>query len=179
MGVRWRALLCALATACGAPAVRPPPRPEPSRAQGPTVERSTTDPAPRAPEVIARAEVVLAPPGRSEVRVRVELARTREERRQGLMYRRVLEPGTGMLFVFPDEEPRSFWMRNTWLPLDIVFIGADRRIVGIVEDAAPLTDDPRAVEGESQYVLEVRAGFAREYGLGPGTAVFFVNVPEE
>jgi len=69
-------------------------------------------------------------------------------------------------------------MHNTYIPLDMIFIGTDRRIVGVVENATPQTDDPREVEGESQYVLEVNAGFARRHSLGPGTLVRFVDVPD-
>jgi uncharacterized membrane protein (UPF0127 family) len=66
-------------------------------------------------------------------------------------------------------------MRNTYLPLDIIFITSDWHILGIVENATPLTDAPRAVPGESQYVLEVNAGFSRQHGLGEGTKVLFVR----
>lgn len=126
-----------------------------------------------------RAEVVLEPPGRPPVAVRVEVARTEPARRRGLMGRRRLAPDAGMLFVFERAERQSFWMRNTFLPLDIIFIGEDRRIAGVVEDATPRTDDERAVDAESRYVLEVHAGFAREHGLTAGTPVRFVNLPED
>jgi hypothetical protein len=95
------------------------------------------------------------------------------------MGRRRLAPDAGMLFVFERAERQSFWMRNTFLPLDIIFIGEDRRIAGVVEDATPRTDDERAVDAESRYVLEVHAGFAREHGLTAGTPVRFVNLPED
>jgi uncharacterized membrane protein (UPF0127 family) len=67
-------------------------------------------------------------------------------------------------------------MRNTYIPLDMIFISTDKRVVGVVERAEPLTDDPRSVEGESQYVLEVPGGFAVENRIGPGTVVRFVDV---
>ena len=118
-----------------------------------------------------RARVVLSPPDAPEVTVEVELARTPEERRRGLMYRRYLTPGTGMLFLFERPERHTFWMRNTFVALDIIFIDADRRIVGVVENATPLSDEDRSVEAASSYVLEVPAGFARRRGLVPGTPV--------
>lgn len=138
-------------------------------------------PSPTTPPPSARPqpEVVLEPAGGSPVRVRVEVARTEGQRRRGLMFRRHMDPDAGMLFWFDEPERQSFWMRNTFLPLDIVFIGAHRRIVGVVEDARPLTEDARAVEAESQYVLEVHAGFARSHGLTVGTPVRFVNLPED
>jgi uncharacterized membrane protein (UPF0127 family) len=124
-------------------------------------------------------EVVLEPPGADPVHVTVEVARTPSTRRRGLMFRRHLAPIAGMLFVFERPAPRTFWMRNTFLRLDMIFIGADRHVVGVVADATPLTDDPRAVDADSQYVLEVRAGFASEHGVVPGTLARFVGVSEE
>lgn len=131
------------------------------------------------PRTLPSARVVLEPEGGQAVEVRVEVARTDPERRRGLMWRRHLGRDAGMLFVFERLERQVFWMRNTYVPLDIVFIGDDRRIVGIVEHATPLTDDDRAVEAPSRYVLEVRAGFAAVHGLAVGTAVRFVDLPEE
>ncbi len=131
--------------------------------------RATT-PATRGPEV------VLAAPGR-EVHVRVEVARTLEQRRTGLMNRDRLDPDAGMLFLFERPERQSFWMHNTYLPLDMIFIAPDRTIVGIVERAEPLTDSPRAVEGESLYVLEVNGGFAAAHQIFPHSQVQFVSIP--
>lgn len=117
-------------------------------------------------------EVVLRPLGRPEVRLRVEFALTPQTRERGLMFRRDLAPDAGMLFVFPPPARRQvFWMRNTYLPLDMIFIDEALRVVGVVERAEPLTDTPRAVPGDSLYVLEVNAGFARAHGLGPGARV--------
>jgi uncharacterized membrane protein (UPF0127 family) len=119
------------------------------------------------------ARVVLEPPGAASVSVRVEIAETAEQRQQGLMYRRQLDPDAGMLFLFEQSQHNTFWMRNTYLPLDMIFITPDWKILGIVENATPQTDDPRSVPGDSQYVLEVNAGFSRSHQLAPGTAVRF------
>jgi len=62
-------------------------------------------------------------------------------------------------------------MHNTLLPLDLFFIDSNWQVIGVAENAEPLTDDPREVEGDSQYVLEVNAGFAKAHGFGPGTKV--------
>lgn len=121
--------------------------------------------------------VVLAPPGHDAVSVRVELARNEAERERGLMFRKQLEPDAGMLFLFEESRQLTFWMHNTYLPLDMIFIREDLTILGVVENATPLTDAPRRVEGVSRYVLEVNAGFARRHGLQPGTSVRFVGVP--
>ena len=120
--------------------------------------------------------VVLRPEGRPEVRVRVELARTGEERARGLMFREHLDADAGMLFLFEGEEIQRFWMRNTLIPLDMIFISADHRVVGIVENAEPQTDTARQVDQPSQFVLEVNGGFAATHGITAGTAVEFHNI---
>jgi uncharacterized protein len=132
---------------------------------------SHTTARPREPAVILRPT-----DGAPEVRVKVELARTAEQQRVGLMYRDRLEAGAGMLFLFDHPHQLTFWMRNCYLPLDMVFIRADLRVLGVVERAAPMTDDPRAVEGASQFVLEVPGGFATAHHIGPGAAVTFIDV---
>lgn len=111
------------------------------------------------------------------VRVWVEIADTPEARARGLMYRRELAADGGMLFVFPQEERLEFWMKNTLLPLDMIFIGADLRVVGIVERAQPLSTVPRGPGVPAQYVLEVNGGFAASHGLQAGDRVEFRGVP--
>jgi len=137
---------------------------------------------PRSPSpriTLGRARVLLEPEGSGSVSVDVEVAATGALRRRGLMFRRTMPRDSGMLFVFDEPEVQSFWMRNTHLRLDIIFIGADRRVVGVVENAVPFTDDSRAVEGESQYVLEVHGGFAAEHSIGAGCPVRFEGLSEE
>ena len=121
-------------------------------------------------------QVVLRPEGRPEVRVSVELARSPEELQRGLMFRQALAPGRGMLFLFAAPQQQSFWMRNTLIPLDMIFIRADRRVLGVVENTEPLTDTPRQVAGLSQFVLEVPAGFAARHRVAAGTPTEFVGV---
>jgi hypothetical protein len=122
------------------------------------------------------ATVVLRPEGRPEVRVRVELARTHDEQAQGLMFREHLEADAGMLFPYPNEDIRRFWMRNTLIPLDMLFISSDSLVVGIVENAEPQTDTVRQVAEPSQYVLEVNGGFSAAHGITAGTPVEFRNI---
>jgi uncharacterized membrane protein (UPF0127 family) len=121
--------------------------------------------------------VVFRPAGQPPVAVRVEVQRTEAEHARGLMYRRDLDEMAGMIFVFREPAHQTFWMRNTYLPLDMIFITADRHVLGVVRNATPMTDDPREVEGDSQYVLEVNAGWADRHHVGTGTPVEFVNVP--
>ncbi len=93
------------------------------------------------------------------------------------MYRRSMPEDAGMLFVYEQMEERSFWMENTFIPLDMVFIDAAGHVVGVAADTEPLTRDGRMVNGQSQYVLEVNAGFANRHGIGQDTAVRFEGVP--
>jgi len=122
---------------------------------------------------------VLEPEGAEPVTVDVEVAATEALRRRGLMYRRTMPRNAGMLFVFEEPEVQSFWMINTYLRLDMIFIGQDRRVLGVVENAPPLTDEDRGIEDPSLYVLEVHGGFAARHGIGRGTAVRFVGLPQE
>jgi uncharacterized membrane protein (UPF0127 family) len=108
-----------------------------------------------------------------EVGFEVEIADTPARRERGLQYRRELEATRGMIFLFPREEPLSFWMKNTPLALDMIFINAERRIVGIVENAIPFSLESRSVSGRSQYVLEINGGLSRRHGFKPGDRVRF------
>ena len=117
--------------------------------------------------------VTLRPPGAPPVRVRAELAVTPRTREIGLMYRGELPQGRGMLFAFPREEVQVFWMKNTLVPLDMIFISRGKSVVGVVANAKPLTTTPRSVSRPSMYVLEVNAGFASRHGIVPGTKVEF------
>jgi uncharacterized membrane protein (UPF0127 family) len=121
-------------------------------------------------------EVVLATRA-GEQRVKVEIARTDPERSRGLMYRQKLEPGRGMIFLFDHPEHLKFWMKNTYIPLDMIFIGADKNVVYIEENAEPLTTTSRGTDdADSQFVLEVPGGWARAHGVERGVAVKFVDI---
>lgn len=122
------------------------------------------------------ARVVLTPPNGQPVTVKVEVARTDQERQRGLMYRMHMEEDAGMLFLFDKPDQLTFWMHNTYIPLDMMFIEPSMHILGIVENAAPRNDSPRSVPGQSQYVLEVNAGFSQRHGVTPETVVRFEGV---
>jgi len=94
------------------------------------------------------------------------------------MYRRDLAADAGMLFLFPVEAEQQFWMKNTPLPLDMVFIRHDHTIAGIVADTRPFTTRPLSVGAPSQYVLEVHAGFCARHGITAGDRVEFVGVAD-
>lgn len=132
-----------------------------------------------APEPSAGPAVVLKNRAGEQWTVQVELAITPEEQQKGLMWRFSLAKDHGMLFVYRNAAPRSFWMRNTRIPLDMIFIGADKKIAGIVENAAPYTDATRSVPAASQWVLEVSGGEAKAHGLAAGDPVYFFNLGDK
>lgn len=101
-------------------------------------------------------------------RIRIELAESDATRSRGLMYRTALEEDQGMLFVFPDERRRSFWMKNTCIPLDMLFVDRNGTIVGILENVPTLNLTSRGVPCPATYVLEVNAGWTREHGVFAG-----------
>jgi len=109
----------------------------------------------------------------------VEIADTPSKREMGLQYRRDLAADRGMIFLFPAESQQSFWMKNTPLPLDMIFINRERKIVGIVEQTAPFSLDPRSVGAPSQYVLEINGGLAKRHAIKAGDAVRFDGIPQQ
>ncbi len=109
--------------------------------------------------------------------VAVEVVDTPQTRQTGLMHRDHLPLSDGMLFVFEDETVQTFWMKNTRIPLDMLFIGGDSRIRGCVERAEPFTETPRSVPAPVRYVLEVNAGFCARHVVRPGDLVVIRGVP--
>jgi uncharacterized protein len=106
-------------------------------------------------------------------RLNVELARSEPEKERGLMFRTKMPDDQGMLFSWNNEEPRTFWMHNTCIPLDMMFIAHDGAITGILEQVPTLNDEPRGVPCPAAYVLEVNAGWSRSHGVKSGTIVHF------
>ena len=115
---------------------------------------------------------VIRGPG-AAVEVSLEVAATPAERERGLMYRRSLAEGRGMLFVFDADGNQSFWMKNTLIPLDLLFIARDGTVVGIHANATPLSTANIAVGKPSRYVLEVPGGWAARHGVAAGAQVEF------
>ena len=119
--------------------------------------------APDGPTVVVES-------GTSTHRVRVELAADDASRERGLMFRKELSDDQGMLFLFDEEGEHSFWMKNTLIPLDLIFVGSDGRITGFVERAQPLDLRPRS-GGPSRWVLEVPGGWVARRGIRVGDRV--------
>ncbi len=108
--------------------------------------------------------------GRSHV-FTVEVARTAEQQEQGLMNRPALAPDAGMLFPFDPPRPASFWMRNTLIPLDMIFIRPDGTIARIAANTVPMSEAPVAIAEPMTAVLELRGGRAAELGVREGDRV--------
>ncbi len=103
----------------------------------------------------------------------IEIAESSEEQTQGLMYRGSMSDDQGMLFIFPREEPRSFWMKNTYISLDIIFAAANGDIVSISKNTIPYSESQVLSDGKALYVIEVVAGFSDQYGITPDSKFIF------
>jgi uncharacterized protein len=115
--------------------------------------------------------------GKGLQKFQVEIARTFRQREYGLMCRKALAPDRGMLFLFERPDVLAFWMRNTLIPLDIIYIGKDGRVVSFVRNARPLDETPLPSAGPAVAVLELAAGRAAEIGLLPGDRVLHRALP--
>lgn len=120
-------------------------------------------------------ERILLRTSRGDLPLTLEIADKAEERTIGLMYRQSLSLGAGMLFVFPDEIQRSFWMKNTLIPLDIIFFSSKKKVVSVVENMLPCNEEttnqlcPLYYSGlPAMYALEVPAGFVAANGVTQG-----------
>ncbi|HZP46590.1 MAG TPA: DUF192 domain-containing protein [Candidatus Binataceae bacterium] len=122
----------------------------------------------RGPEV-----TLSAPNGTPLATVSVEIADTPSARELGLMYRQHLDENAGMIFLFPDAQRLTFWMKNTVIPLDMIFADTNGRIVGIVENAEPFSERTVGPDADAQYVLEVNGGFARRHHVAVGDLMKF------
>jgi len=126
--------------------------------------------APRAADALAVEPLSLE--GKSgEHKLQVEIADTDAARRSGLMFRKSLASDRGMLFLYEGEQPLSMWMRNTYIPLDMVFIRADGRIRKIVRNTEPFSEEIISSDGPVSAVLEIAAGEADRMGLEEGDEV--------
>ena len=103
----------------------------------------------------------------------IEIADNTYERQTGLMYRKSMQNDRGMLFIFNDERPRSFYMKNTYIPLDIIYISANKTIVSIAENTNPLDETSIPSTGPAMYVLEINAGLSKQWGLKAGDSISF------
>jgi uncharacterized membrane protein (UPF0127 family) len=105
------------------------------------------------------------------VNIDIEIAEEELAIRQGLMYRQSMEPKQGMLFIMPNEEPQSFWMLNTYISLDIIFVNQNREIVKIQPNTQPRSLKPIPSEQPAIFVVEVLAGFCAKHGIAEGDRI--------
>ncbi len=107
----------------------------------------------------------------------VEIAKTPEQREKGLMHRKNLKENEGMFFIFEEEDKYWFWMKNTFIPLDIIWISAGRKVVDVSKNNQPQNLNPITPSVKAKYVLEINAGLAEKFGIKPGDEVVF-NAPD-
>jgi hypothetical protein len=119
--------------------------------------------------------VVLESGGKNHV-VQVELADTDQKRERGLMFRKELPDGQGMLFLFDEEREHTFWMKDTLIPLDIIFVDGSGRVTDVVASARPLSLEPRT-GGPARMVLEVPGGWARAHDVRVGDRMRVEGLP--
>jgi uncharacterized membrane protein (UPF0127 family) len=112
--------------------------------------------------------------GKGRPIVRAEVAETPAQRAQGLMYRSALADHHGMLFIYPDQAPRGVWMKNTQMPLDVVFLNQAQQLVDLVANLPPCPADPCPIYRSTvaaAYMLELPAGSIQQYGLTVGESI--------
>ena len=98
---------------------------------------------------------------------RLELAESPQEQAQGIMWRKHMDPDMGMLFLMPEEQMQSFWMKNTYIPLDIIYLTESGKVVSIQANAQPFNETPLPSEGPAKLVLELRGGTCASMGILP------------
>ena len=133
----------------------------------PSAKASACPPDPEGIPKLKTAQVAF-PETTGRPKVDVEIVTTEREIQRGLMYRMTMPEEHGMLFRLEDRSDHTFWMHNTCMALDMMFVEDDGMIVGIVEGATPLTDTTRSVGCPSSWVLEVNAGWSRRHGVRAG-----------
>lgn len=125
------------------------------------------------PTYTKEGEVVFWKNGQKHRKIDVEIAENEAERAKGLMFRSSIPDSVGMLFIFERSEPQGFWMKNTSIPLDIIYVGSDKKIVSIAENTKPFSEESVPSMGDAQYVVEVNAGFTKRNNILSGDAISF------
>jgi uncharacterized membrane protein (UPF0127 family) len=140
--------------------------PQPAAQATPAAQASTTHPV----SGLAVVPLTVTTP-KGKHALRVEVASSEAEQARGLMFRTEMGPDEGMIFPREPADIASFWMKNTPLPLDIIFIGTDGRVINVAANTVPYSLEPVGARGLTAAVLELNAGRAAELGIGPGTKV--------
>ena len=108
-------------------------------------------------------------------KIDIQIAQTEFDRQLGLMFRKDMKENEGMLFIFPDNQVRNFWMRNTEIPLDMLFIDSSKVILNIAKNTTPYSDNSYSSIKPAKYVLEVNGGFSDKYKVTPGNKVTWIE----
>ena len=116
---------------------------------------------------------ILKPDGELIKELDIEIADNHFERQTGLMYRESLGENQGMLFIYPDEDQRSFYMKNTTIPLDILFFSSDSTAVSFKENTIPMDETSLPSGAPAQFILEINAGLVQEWNIELGDKIFF------
>ncbi|MDM9630963.1 DUF192 domain-containing protein [Robiginitalea aurantiaca] len=140
-------------------------------------QRTLTDTTPIAFSKEGELEILKSDTDTVLAALDIELALTDYEIQTGLMYRKSMEANQGMLFVFQEEAPHSFYMKNTLISLDILFIDKDLRIVNIQKNTTPLSESGIPSSGPVQYVLEINAGLSDRWKLAAGDRIRYEKIP--
>lgn len=112
-----------------------------------------------------------SPSGEAIQKIDIEVSQGEAERNMGLMYRRSLPENSGMLFIMDENKEQSFWMKNTYISLDIIYVNEQKEIVSITEGTTPLSEAPIPSKGEALYVIEVIAGYCQSHNIKIGDRV--------
>jgi len=133
----------------------------------------STETVSSAPVFSKEGEVVFMRDGKQIRRIDVEIAENDAERNKGLMYRPYIPDSAGMLFIFQEPRELGFWMKNTQIPLDIIYANAGKKIISIQKNTKPFSEESLPSNGVAQYAVEVNAGFSDRNDIKPGDAISF------
>jgi uncharacterized protein len=134
----------------------------------PITENSTDNSTVTEPQFKKEGELTFL---KNQEKLTIEIADNEAETTQGLMYRRTMPDSCGMVFIFADSQPRSFWMKNTYLPLDILYLDESKKIVTIQANRTPFSEEQIPSFENAKYVLEVNAGYCKRKGIEKGDVV--------
>ncbi len=143
-----------------------------------TADDRTTTPAPTTTDVERVVNATFVVPNGENAKVSLRVADEAGERRSGLMHRESLANDSGMVFVYPNAQQVSFWMKNTLIPLDMIFVGPDGEVLNVQHartqpNASTSELETYPSDGKAKYVVELPRGFANRTGVGPGTELVF------
>lgn len=145
----------------------------PFLSKGPASSPSTSSAITSAPTYVKEGEVVFWKNGKQVKKIDVEIAENEAERAKGLMFRSSIPDSVGMLFIFEQSGPQGFWMKNTSIPLDIIYVDENKKIVSIAKNTKPYSEESIPSLGHAKYVVEVNAGYTDRNNIQSGDVISF------